>query len=149
MNLKSHRMSENKRTFMGKILFGLSIVVGIIVFAVVGLATYVALTWDKVWEAPLPEVRVSKDPEVIKRGEYLVYGPAHCIECHATEDSLDRLAEGITLPLAGGETGIGRYSDAQVARMIRWAVRPDGRATVEPMMPFGNMSDDDLEAIVS
>ena len=33
--------------------------------------------------------------------------------------------------------------------MMRWAVRPDGRATVNPMMPFGNMSEDDLVAIIS
>ena len=47
------------------------------------------------------------------------------------------------------ETGIGRYSDAQIAPMMRWAVRPDGRATVEPMMPYGDMADDDLAAIIS
>jgi mono/diheme cytochrome c family protein len=33
--------------------------------------------------------------------------------------------------------------------MMRWAVKPDGRATVEPMMPFGNMAEDDLVAIIS
>jgi mono/diheme cytochrome c family protein len=154
---------------MGKILFGLSIVVVILVFAVVGLAFYVTRTWDKVWEAPLPDVQVSKYPEAIKRGEYLVYGPAHCVECHSTGDSLDWLGEGVKLPLSGGlrlvlgplgavyganltpdsETGIGRYSDAQIARMMRWSVRPDGHASVEPLMPFGNMSDDDLKAIIS
>ena len=33
--------------------------------------------------------------------------------------------------------------------MMRWSVRPDGRASVEPLMPFGNLSDDDLNAIIS
>ena len=66
MNLKSHRTSEPRRTLTGKILFGLSIAVGILVFAVAGLALYVARTWDKVWAAPLPDVRVSKDPGVIE-----------------------------------------------------------------------------------
>src|SRR5262249_27970743 len=47
------------------------------------------------------------------------------------------------------ETGIGRYSDGQIARMMRYAIKPDGRATIEPMMPFGNMSDDDLAAVIS
>ena len=144
MNLESHPKSPNKRTPARKILFGLSIFGSILVFAIMGLAIYVARTWDKVWEAPLPEVRVSKDPKVIKRGEYLVYGPAHCIECHSTENSLGQLADGVKLPLSGGlrigleplgtiyapnltpdrETGIGRYSDAQIARMMRWAVCP-------------------------
>lgn len=135
-----------------------------------GLAVHVAWTWDRVYDAPLPEVRISTDPAVLARGEYLVYGPAHCIECHgASWDALQKLGEGVQVPLSGGlrlamgplgavysrnltpdpETGIGRYSDAQIARMMRWAVRPDGRATVEPMMPYGNMSEDDLIAIIS
>jgi len=100
MNRKSHRTSEHRRTLIVKILFGLSIAVGILVFAVVGLALYVARTWDKGWDVPLPDVRVSKDPEVIQRGEYLVYGPAHCVECHSTADSLDWVAEGVKLPLS-------------------------------------------------
>ena len=33
--------------------------------------------------------------------------------------------------------------------MMRWAVKPDGHATVEPLMPFGNMSDEDLVAVIS
>jgi mono/diheme cytochrome c family protein len=132
---------------------------------------YVARTWDRVYATPLPDdVHASSDPSVVARGEYLAYGPAHCIECHgASADALAKLAAGVKVPLGGGlklaigplgtvygknltpdaETGIGRYSDAQIARMMRWAVRPDGRATVEPLMPFGNMSQDDLIAIIS
>ena len=135
-------------------------------------ALYVARTWDRVYaEVPLPnDIHASADPAVLARGEYLVYGPAHCIECHGgSVDAMQQLAEGEKPPLSGGlrfamgplgavyaanltpdtETGIGRYSDAEIARMMRWAVRPNGRATVEPMMPFGNMSQDDLVAIIS
>src|SRR5690242_11454213 len=129
------------------------------VLAVAGLAAYVARTWDRTYDAPLPEVRSSSDPAVLARGEYLVYGPAHCVECHSGSwDTLEKLSEGVQVPLSGGlrlplgplgavysrnltpdaETGIGRYTDAQIARMMRWAVRPDGRATVDPMMPFGD-----------
>jgi len=153
-----------------KILRGLGYACALIAVVLVGVAVYVARTWDRVYEAPLPSVRISTDPDVLARGEYLVYGPAHCVECHgAGFDALQRLADGEKVPLAGGlrmamgplgavyaknltpdaETGIGRYSDAQVARMMRWAVKPDGRSTVEPMMPFGNMSDDDLSAVLS
>lgn len=146
-------------------------VIGILLAAFVAVvAAYVARTWDRVYDAPLPEVRISTDPAVLAQGEYLVYGPAHCVECHSSSfDGLQKLAEGVKVPLSGGikfpmgplgtiyspnltpdpETGIGRYSDAQIARMMRWSVRPDGRASVEPMMPFGNMSDDDLVAIIS
>lgn len=146
-------------------------VVGILLVAVVaGLTAYVARTWDRTYDVPSPEVHVSTDPAVLAHGEYLVYGPAHCVECHGSSfDGLQKLAEGVKVPMSGGikfpmgplgtvysgnltpdaETGIGRYSDAQIARMMRWSVRPDGRASVEPMMPFGNMSEDDLVAIIS
>jgi len=33
--------------------------------------------------------------------------------------------------------------------MLRYAVRPDGRASSRPLMPFGDMSDDDVVAILS
>jgi mono/diheme cytochrome c family protein len=146
------------------------ILAALVVLALAGLGVYVARTWDRTYDAPLPEVRISSDPAVLARGQYLIYGPAHCVECHGGSfDALQKLSEGEQVPMSGGlklglgplgavysrnltpdtETGIGRYSDAQIARMMRWAVRPDGRATVEPMMPFGNMSDDDLVAIIS
>jgi hypothetical protein len=46
-------------------------------------------------------------------------------------------------------TGIGRYSDGQLFRMMRHAVKPDGTASISLLMPFWNMADDDLVAIVS
>ena len=153
-----------------RLVWAIGILATVVVLAFAGLAVYVARTWDRMYDAPLPEVRISTDPAVLALGEYLVYGPAHCVECHgASWDALQKLGEGVQVPLSGGlklamgplgavysgnltpdpETGIGRYSDAQIARMMRWAVRPDGRATVEPMMPFGNMSEDDLVAVIS
>jgi mono/diheme cytochrome c family protein len=47
------------------------------------------------------------------------------------------------------ETGIGKYSDGQIARLLRWSVRPDGRASVQLLMPYGDMSDADIVAILS
>ena len=153
-----------------RLVWAVGIVAAVVVLASVGLAAYVARTWDRVCEAPLPDVRISTDPAVLARGEYLVYGPGHCVECHGGSfDSLQNLSEGVLVPLCGGlriamgplgavyssnlipdpETGIGRYSDAQIAGMMRWAVRPNGRATAQPLMPFDNMGEDDLAAIIS
>jgi hypothetical protein len=73
------------------------------VLALAGLAAYVARTWDRTYDAPLPEVRVSSDPAVLARGEYLIYGPAHCVECHSGSfDALEKLSEGVHVPLSGG-----------------------------------------------
>ena len=106
---------------------------------------------------------------MIRRGEYLVRGPAHCAACHTPKDAASAADSGGLPPLSGGrafrgdpfgviysknltpepETGIGRYSDAQIARMLRWSVRPDGKASVQLLMPFANLSDGDLTAIIS
>jgi mono/diheme cytochrome c family protein len=134
------------------------------------LAVYVWRTWDKVYDLALPVVHRSTDPAVVRRGEYLVYGPAHCVECHAASPAeFQKVALGQRPPLVGGqkfaaaplgslfaknltpdpETGIGNYSDGQIARMMRFSVRPNGRASVRPLMPFHNMSQEDLDAIIS
>ena len=134
------------------------------------LTFYVWRTWDRVYDYPVPEVRSSIDPAVIARGEYLVYGPAHCVECHASSfEEFQKVLTGQKVPLQGGtrfeaaplgaiysknltpdpETGIGRYTDGEIARMMRYNVRPNGRASVGPMMPFHNMSDEDMIAIIS
>ena len=135
------------------------------------LTAFVWRTWDRTWDAPLPDLHASADPALVARGEYLVFGPAHCVECHsASSEAFERFAEtGERPPLVGGqrfaaaplgaiysqnitpdlETGIGRYSDAQIARMLRYAVRADGRASVRPLMQYADMSDADLVAILS
>ena len=37
-------------------------------------------------DTPFPAVVAAKDPEAIARGSYLVHGPAHCSQCHSTDD---------------------------------------------------------------
>src|SRR4029079_4495354 len=100
-----------------------------------------------------------------------VIGPAHCVECHA--GSIQEYEQfgltGVPPQMSGGtpiklgpigtiyaknitpdpETGIGRYSDPLIARMLRHGVRPDGRASIPQIMPFGNMGDDDIVAVLS
>jgi mono/diheme cytochrome c family protein len=155
---------------MKTLLSILKIVGAAVLVAALVLTIYVWRTWDKVYQIPVPAVRASKDPSVLARGEYLVYGPAHCVECHTGSfDDLLKVGEGAKVALKGGtrfaapplgaiysrnltpdrETGIGRYSDGEIARMMRWSVRPDGRASVQPLMPFHNMSDEDMVAIIS
>jgi mono/diheme cytochrome c family protein len=144
----------------------------VVVFVLLSaLAFHTWRTWDRVYDdVPIPDVRASTDPAVIARGEYLVYGPAHCVECHASSfEEFQKVANNQKVPLQGGtrfaapplgaiysknltpdkETGIGRYTDGQVARMMRYNVRPNGRASVGPMMPFNNMSEEDMVAIIS
>lgn len=136
------------------------------------LAIYVSMNWNRDYaDVPMPDLHASTDPAVIARGEYLVMGPAHCIECHVgSQDEYDRAFEtGEKVPLTGGfpfkigpigtlysrnitpdpETGIGRYTDPQVARMIRHGVRGDNKVSIPELMPFGDLADDDVVGVLS
>jgi mono/diheme cytochrome c family protein len=150
-----------------KIIFGL---LGLILLLVIGFVVYGQLGYDKTYDIPFPDLQTSSDPDIIARGKYLVHGPAHCAGCHVSSfDDFIAVDAGQDLPLKGGvvfelgplgaispanltpdkETGIGRYSDGQLFRMMRHAVKPNGQATLAVMMPFWNMADDDLVAVVS
>ena len=142
----------------------------VIFVAVVAFVIYVQSSYDKTYEVAYPDLQISRDSAIIARGAYLLNGPAHCSSCHVSNiDELIRVDNGEHIPLRGGvtfllgplgtmypknltpdkETGIGRYNPEEVFRMMRHAVKPDGTATLTPMMPFYNMADEDLEAIVS
>ncbi len=105
---------------------------------------------------------------LVERGAYLVRGIAACGNCHTPKGP-----DGRALPdqeMAGGfvietpvfravmpnitpdkETGIGNWTDAQVAVAIREGKRPDG-SILGPPMPvdmYRAMSDTDVQAIVA
>jgi len=141
---------------------------GITLVALVAIVVAtVAARWDRTFDVPTPELKSSSDPTVIARGRYLAFGPAHCSDCHAGLESRAVLAQGGTPPLSGGmvfdippgvirvpnitpdrATGIGKFTDGQIARMIRYGVRHDGRAAL-PFMEFNNMNDSDIVAVLS
>lgn len=121
----------------------------------------------RTYEAPYPQIVASKDSTVIARGRHLVYGPAHCNFCHGSWEEMSKIAAGETIDLKGGnafnlpfgvirtpnitsdqETGIGAFSDAEIARALRYGVDREGYALFD-FMPFHNLSDEDLTAIVS
>ncbi len=138
----------------------------IIVF--VAATSILALTrWKRTFASPMPGIHASADSAVVAHGRQLAYGDAACVTCHVTKDELLQVREGAMPPLAGGqlfefplgkfytpnltpdgETGIGRYSDGELARVLRNSVRPDGRAVL-PFMEYHNVSDDDLTALIS
>lgn len=147
-----------------KVLLGIVLV---IVAAVAILVITVNLRYNRTFDAPYPDIQASTDSAMIARGKYLAYGPAHCSFCHAPMTEFQRVDRGEEAPLKGGfdfkmpfgnmfapnitpdeETGIGKLSDGEIARALRYGVAHDGRAIID-MMPFYDMSDDDLKAIIS
>ncbi|HWT08914.1 MAG TPA: cytochrome c [Roseomonas sp.] len=103
----------------------------------------------------------------VARGRYLVESIAGCGNCHTPKGPQGDLPG---MNLAGGqvideqpfravasnitpdpETGIGRWTEAQIARAIREGIRPDGRI-IGPPMPFElyrGIADSDLAAMVA
>lgn len=140
---------------------GLMLIVSIVI-----LVAAVYLLKDRTFDAPYPELSASKDSAVIARGEYLVYGPAHCADCHVKIEQRPDVAAGKRVPLQGGgyfelpfaklytrnltsdATGLQSYSDREIARSLRYGVAKSGRALFD-FMPFHNLSDEDLTAVIS
>lgn len=110
--------------------------------------------------------------ERLERGRYLVETIGVCSHCHTPQKLQDnRQVELPGLHLAGGygfdhpvlgrwvganitsdpETGIGKWSEAQIAVAIREGKRPDG-STIGPPMPSAHLrklSDADVQAMAS
>ena len=148
---------------LGRVLGRLGLGLGLFVLGLGGL------TWARqTRHFPVQEVEIqaSSDPAVVERGRYLVQGPAHCADCHGARLPSGEPPAG-TATLSGGyefklpvgvfrapnitadvKTGIGRYSDRDLARILRYGVRPDGSAVL-PFMPFAELADDDLTAVIS
>ena len=150
------------------VVLGLLGLVGILVVGAVSLVG---------WEVILgPKARAVTDRtfEVtdarLARGQYLAEGPAHCFHCHSEHDLTDPTYPTIASKKGGGwslpipelgtvyapnitpdpETGIGAWSDDELARAIQEGVSRNGRALF-PIMPyplFAQLDEEDLASIV-
>ena len=139
----------------------------VILTLVLALSATVALRQNLKYDAPYPNIKASTDPLVIERGKHIIFSQAHCADCHSTQNSDSLLALGQEPSLSGGRLfdvgiakiytpnltsdktyGIGRRTDAEIARVIRYGVHANGNAVVE-FMGFHDMSDADLTSVVS
>jgi mono/diheme cytochrome c family protein len=138
-------------------------------FVIVASAALAAteLRWKRTFSRGYPEIAASADPQVVAQGRYLVFGPAACAYCHVPREQWRMLDGGAAPPLYGThvfrlppgvfyssnltpdpETGIGRRTDRELARILRNGVRADGRAAF-PLMEYQRLSDEDLTAVIS
>ena len=107
----------------------------------------------------------SRDRVQIERGRYLVESIVACGNCHTPKGPQGPIAG---RALAGGflaeeppftahasnitpdpDTGIGRWTDAQIATAIREGRRPDGSLIGLPFALYRGIADSDLAAIVA
>lgn len=114
-------------------------------------------------EAPKP----AYSPEQLARGEYLVEKVMVCGACHtnigpAGPDRDKHLGGGLEMTEVFGtwrapnitadeETGLGKWTDAQIVAAIREGIRPNGDQLypIMPYMFYRRLSDDDANAMVA
>jgi hypothetical protein len=152
---------------------GLLVLLGVIVLVPAGGAAYLSMFRPRV-RAPSSEV-VERTAARLARGTYLMENLLTCGHCHSPPDTerfgmpvprgqarftggivLDRSYQGfpgvVQAPniTPDDETGIGRWSDGELARAIREGVNRKGQAMF-PSMPYGDfrgMSDEDLRSVI-
>lgn len=148
-----------------KILIGLLVLIIIIVAGfVIRVNTYEFVNYDD--QYPIEDLAVEGDSAMLARGEYLVYGPAHCGHCHVPPEKLFDVENGAKVAMTGGfgleippgkfngpnitshEDGIGRLSDGEIYRMLRYNIRPNGHSAID-FMPFTNMTDYDIHSVIA
>ncbi len=148
-----------------------SVILFVLSVLVIGAwVTYISATWRKDYsDTEKPALAHSTDPEVIKRGEYMVHAVAHCSICHVPRQVTEKRQVGERPTMVGGyewkmgplgtlyspnitadsETGIGAWTDAELARAIRWGVGRDGKQLTFMTLSVPSMADEDLVAVIS
>ncbi|MBI5170562.1 MAG: cytochrome C [Candidatus Eisenbacteria bacterium] len=149
---------------MKKVLLGLMAVLAV---AIGAFALYVASRQHLRFDVAPPAIAATTDSTAIARGRYLVRHLASCGGCHGDPTMREQAEAGEEIPLTGGfefsippgkfyprnitpdsATGIGAFTDGQIARALRDGVGNDGRALL-PFMEMQGLSDEDLVAVIS
>ena len=141
----------------------------VLLLIVVGLISYVKLALPNV--GPAPEFTIEKTPERVARGQYLANYVTICVDCHSERD-WSRFSGPIVAGSfgKGGElfdqqfgfpgsfrarnitpSGISRYTDGELFRVITTGVTKEGRAMF-PVMPYhnyGRMDEEDIKSIIA
>jgi mono/diheme cytochrome c family protein len=144
---------------MGKILKWIGIILGALVLLVVIVAGAVfirgQMMYNKKYEAPA--VAVPTDAASIERGKHLMTVLADCVGCHGEDLSggvvIDDPALGVVVApnLTTGKNGLGgQLSDADIAKVLRYGVKPDGHSVIiMPADDFTHLTDSDLGSIIA
>jgi mono/diheme cytochrome c family protein len=131
---------------------------------------------DSKWNIPLQAMPPAKglpapaNTDKVAYGGYIVNSLAHCFECHSPPDAHGApdfahrpggggfeitLAPGMVVHTANitpdKETGIGKWSDADIKKALTEGVTPTG-GKLSPPMPypfFKAMTADDLDAVIA
>lgn len=152
---------------MKKVLKWIGVVIGgllaLLIIAVIGVLIYGQMSFKRTYaNRPVYQITADSSPEGKARGAYLMENVMSCdIACHsefgqAFAGGSEAVNEGpisaiFAVPnlTSDQETGLGGWSDAEIARAIREGINKEGKALI--IMPWRNynvLSDQDVAAIV-
>lgn len=144
-----------------RILIGVGALLGVVVVGGSGFVWSQTSGFDanmeKVYDVPLPNITASVDPAVLARGKHLSDSLAGCAtaDCHGTDLAGGKsIVMGPLATLTGPNltpAGLGAaYTDAELARLLIYGVKRDGRSVrFMPSQDFAWLPDADIAAIVS
>jgi mono/diheme cytochrome c family protein len=146
-------------------------VVALLLLAVLGVITKIG--WQVVLgpkARPVTTRKFEATSARLERGKYIVEAQAACFHCHSEHKLTDpdipmvegKKGSGQALPIPelgdviapnispDPETGIGNWTDDEIARAIQEGVDKDGRALfpIMPWMRFRNFTDEDLASVI-
>ncbi|NLX08248.1 MAG: cytochrome c [Chloroflexi bacterium] len=141
---------------------GLGVLVGLLLLALAGVLGYGEIAYGRTHDRPIYPITADTSPEGIAHGEYLVRAVMACADCHAPEGSSEMIGTSEQLSVGpiratlvfpnltpDEETGLGAWTDAEIARAIREGLSPDGRELrIMPSSNFHRLSDADTAAII-
>ena len=142
----------------------LSSLVSLLVLAILGLVIYGQVKFKPVQaNRPLYQIQADMSPAGQERGKYLVENVMGCAgACHTPEGKSPFIGQmenanmgpaviefNVPNLTPDDETGLGSWSDAEIARAIREGVDKNGRAlVVMPSSSYHILSDADMAAIL-
>lgn len=141
-----------------KILKVVGIVLGVVALGVGGFAGYVATDWPVRKPLAKLELKVEATPERLARGQKLV--SLRCAGCHYSQatgalsgtemkDTPPEFGRIFSHNITAHPTkGLGRYSDGELAVLLRTGVRRDGVFT-GPFMQSPHLADEDVASIIA
>jgi mono/diheme cytochrome c family protein len=159
----THEEDANMRKalkWIGIVLGGL---LALILVLAIALLVYGQLSFKRtIANRPLYQISADTSPEGLTRGKYLSESVMSCnTACHTGNETpfigvAEEIHEG---PISGvfavpnltsdNETGLGTWTDAEIARAIREGIDKNGKSLViMPSSNFHNMSDADVAALV-
>lgn len=143
---------------MKKVLKIVGILLGLVVLLIAAGATYIHMDGIPTYETKPPDLKVVADSAMIVEGKRIA--TLVCNQCHMAPSGRLEGTEMLDLPPEFGKAwtanitrdpkyGSGRYTDGELAFLLRTGIKRDGNYAPPWMPKFPHLSDYDLHSVIA